>query len=94
MRKEELAQKERLLMADMSEKGEKIKKVVKWSLIAGLLALLGYGLYRAFAGDDAPKKKKKKKGKMQPPQDSPWVDDLIEFSAPSLGKWLLKTFKD
>lgn len=97
-RKSELVEKEKLLLSDMTEKGDKVKTVVKWSLIAGLIALLGYGLYKSFAGTP-PKKKKKNKGKKRDiapviSDDNKIVDSLITYGSPIIGNWLLNSLKD
>ena len=95
-RKSELAQKEKLSLSDMMEQGDKVKQVLKWSLLAGLIALLGFGLYKSLT--NPPKKKKKKKGnKVATPifeEDNKIVDSIITYASPIIGNWLLKNVKD
>ncbi len=90
-RKLELEQKERLLLSDMSEKGSKVKQIAIWSLVAGVIGLLGYGIYRSFSG--TPKKKKKKKHKVQDAaphsESNQLIDNAITFGGPVIGRWLL-----
>lgn len=96
-RKSELEQKEKLILSDMTESGDKVKQIVKWSLIAGLIALLGFGLYKSLANPPAKKKKKKKSKKTESPQlddDNKIVDSIITHASPIIGSWLLRNFKD
>jgi hypothetical protein len=90
-RKLELEQKERLLLSDMSEKGSKVKQIAIWSLVAGVIGLLGYGIYRSFS--HPPKKKKKKKHKVQETvqhsESNQLIDNAITFGGPVIGRWLL-----
>ena len=95
-RKSELEQKEKLLLSDMSEKGDKVKTIVKWSLLAGVIALLGFGLYRSFTSPPPKKKKKKNKKREYAPiieEDNKIVDSLITYGSPIIGDWLLRTLK-
>jgi hypothetical protein len=97
-RKSGLEQKEKLLLSDMNEKSDKVKQVVKWSLIAGLIALLGFGLYRSFSNPST-KTKKKKKGKakeslLSRDDENKVMDSLITYGSPILGNWLLRNLKD
>ena len=95
-RKSELEQKEKLLLSDMSEKGDKVKTIVKWSLLAGVIALLGFGLYRSFTSPPPKKKKKKNKKREFDPiieEDNQIVDSLITYGSPIIGDWLMRTLK-
>ncbi len=96
-KKEELAQKESILLKDLNQNSSKAKKVALWALGAGAVALVGYGIYRSFSSEKPPKesnrKKTSKREKRGVPKDSPIVDTAIENLAPSIGKWLLKQFK-
>ena len=84
-----MAQKEKLLLADMNV--SKGKKIALWSLGVGLVSLVGYGIYKAISDSDNPKSKEKKK---KVPADWPITDSAIENLAPTVGKWLLKQLKD
>jgi len=91
-RRLELQQKEKLLLSDMSEKSAKVKQIAIWSLVAGLVGLLGYGIYRSLSS--APKKKKGKKHKVvkaaqRPEEENKIVDKAIEYGAPIVGQWIL-----
>ena len=50
-KKEELAQKESLLLKDLNQNSSKAKKVAIWALGAGVVALVGYGIYRSFGSE-------------------------------------------
>jgi hypothetical protein len=97
-RKSDLDQKEKLLLSDMNEKSDKVKQVVKWSLIAGVIALLGFGLYRSFTDEPVKKKKKKKHKRDESPMlfedDNKVVDAMINYGSPIIGKWLLGKVKE
>ena len=77
----------------MSEKGSRVKQIAIWALIAGVIGLVGYGIYRSVSPTPKKKKKKKKKeGKpsvLQPQEDNKLVDTAIEYGAPIVGRWLL-----
>lgn len=92
-RKLELQQKEKMLLSDMSEKGSRVKQVAIWALVAGVIGLIGYGIFRSVSPTSKKKKKKKnKEGKAaarQPQEDNKLVDTAIEYGAPIVGRWLL-----
>lgn len=90
-KREELAAKEKLLLGDLDEKGGKIKKIALWSLGAGLVGLIIYGIYKSF--EPEPKKKKRKKKSKTAPENNEFVDSAIEQLGPRLGDWILKEFK-
>lgn len=92
-KKQELKEKEDLLLKTMDEGSEKIKKVFVWSLVVGLLALVGWGIFKSFSGKRPKGEGKKKKKSKQVPKDYPVVDSLIEQAAPKLGQWILDEFK-
>jgi hypothetical protein len=88
-RKEELHQKEQLILEELNLKSSKTKKIILWSLGTGFITLIGYLGYRGISAE-TPKGKHKTK---TAPTDWPMVDSAIENLAPSLGKWLLKHMK-
>lgn len=88
-RKEELDQKEQLLLEELNIKSSKTKKIILWSLGTGVITLIGYLGYRAITAE-TPKEKGKTKSV---PTDWPMVGSAIENLGPSLGKWLLKHVK-
>ena len=90
-RKEELKQKEQILLEDLNIKGSRTKKIALWSLGSGVAALVSYGIYRAFS--TPPEKPKKKPSKKRVPKNSPIVDSAIENLAPTFGKWLVRQLK-
>ena len=96
--KAELKAKESLLLEDLNTGGEKAKRIALWGLGVGLIALIGYGIYRGFS--DKPKKEKKerkentKATKKKLPKEDLLVDQAIQNLAPSIGKWILKEFKN
>lgn len=89
-RERELGEKESLLLDDLNQKNSKVKKILIWSLAAGLVGLVFYGFYRSFTPSS--KSKKKKKVKKNVPGDYPIVDSALEQIAPRIGKWILKEF--
>ena len=88
-RKEELDQKEQILLEKINLKNPKTKKIVFWSLGSGMLALIGYMVYRAFTVEEKEKRKKK-----YVPSAWPIVNSAIENVGSTLGKWLLKQLKN
>ncbi|MEQ9229357.1 MAG: hypothetical protein RIF46_01655 [Cyclobacteriaceae bacterium] len=90
-RKKELSDKEKILLGDLDEKGSKIKKIALWSLGAGLVVLIIYGVYRSFAPES--KKKKSKKKDKSPPKNNEFIDSAIEQIGPKIGNWILREFK-
>lgn len=89
---QELAAKEKLLLEDLDSSGGRLKKIALWSLGAGIIALIGWGLYSAFI--PGKKKMRKKKSKKRIPKNYPMVDAWMEQIAPKLGNWILKEFKE
>ena len=92
-KKQELASKEKMLLQYLDSSGGKIKKITLWSLGAGLIALIGWGIYNSFLPEKK-KKAKRNKPKNKPPQDTPIIESILENAAPRLGNWILKEFKD
>ncbi|MCP4459732.1 MAG: hypothetical protein GY816_17170 [Cytophagales bacterium] len=91
-RKDELAQKEKLLLAELNV--SKAKKVALWSLGAGVVSLIGYGVYKYLSTDTRDDHPSKRKVSKKVPKDSPIVDSAIKNLGPNLGKWLLKQLGD
>ncbi len=89
---QELAAKEKMLLDDLDTSGGRLKKIALWSLGAGLIGLVFWGLFSAFSSKEKKPKKKKSKGKV--PKNYPIVDSWIEQVAPKVGDWILKEFKN
>lgn len=95
-KKIELQQKEQFLLDELNVNKAKTKKIVLWSLGSGAIALMGYGIYRAFSTSPSERiiHKKKKKRLPKTPKDLPIIDSVVESLGPILGAWLVKQLKD
>jgi hypothetical protein len=100
----ELKAKERVVRADLDdtqrELGGRVKTVLIWAVVAGVIMLVLYGIYNALFGSDKKKKKKKKHRKdgheeeASPAAYPEWLsDDLVQKGASALGSWLVKQLK-
>ena len=91
-KKSELSAKEKLLLSSVNNSSSKIKKIALWSLAAGLIALIGWGIYKSFTPTKS-EKKKRKKGRRKIPKNYPAIDAILEQIAPQIGNWILKEFR-
>ena len=90
-KKKELKEKESLILSGFDRGGSRFKQVLLWSLVAGLVGLISWGIYRSVSPSKG--KKKSKKNRKNAPKDIPMIDSILENAAPRLGKWILKEFE-
>ena len=95
-RKQALKEKERIMLSDIEgSSGSRNKRILLWSLAAGIIAMTGYGIYQATSDHEEIKKTKKKKKKSKGvPKDSEIIDSAIERIGPMVGKWIINFLKD
>ena len=88
----QLKEEEKILLNDLDAKGGKVKRVLAWSLVAGILGVIAYSIYTSTTSTKSSKKRGKRK-KTNAVSDGWWVDTLTEQLGPRLGNWILKEFQ-